>query len=1060
MIKIFQKIRDFWPIFAIITLEFILFFTNYTPGTFLLGWDNLFPDKNIIVNLERSVFSIWQEYRGLGILDGMAHSANLIHTLWIGFLSLLFPVNTLRYITNILLHAIGGIGMYFLLFGLLKRKNKLLCFVGALFYLFNITTIQMFFTPLEVFSFHFAFLPWLIYFLYLYILFGGGKNLLKFILISLISIPQAFVPSVFIVYFIAFVTVTLSLLKFKKERILRIFSAYLFVFILNAYWGLPYIYSALHASKTIVNSKINQMSTDNVVDRNKEFGNLNNVILMKGFSFNYVDYQKNGENGYMLATWREQMEKPFIKAIGYLFFIFALSGLIYIIRIKKVIYYPYAFLFIFSFLMLGNDIPGLSLFSDVLQKNIPYFYNIFRFTFTKFSILYCFAFSILLTLGLSDNLSSFKNKNIHNFLAALLVVFIIIYAYPVFSGNFFYENLKVRVPDEYNQLITYFKSQNKNARVAFLPQYSYWGWTYYRWGLRGSGFLWYALPQATLDGAFYPWSRENENYFWELTQAIYSQDKNLFVSLLDKYQINWLLVDRNIISPSSPRALYLEQVKALIDKSDKVVFEKEIGNIEIYRVLLNLTPKDFVFLVDDLPVVGPIYSGNNRDQGYLDYGNYVSAYKQWVTDDKLQTQTFNNIIYYPFRSLFTGRKQDELEFKIEETTFRDDFGEQEAEEFVFKAKIPKDLVGAKLVLPEINKEEISEYDLLDSSKSTISSPKIYLDGELIDYSTSGEILLPYIYEGNLEMHIPKIWGYYSAKADPKTYNLQSQSCDPFNKGTMNREIRYIENSPFVRFISIGSSNCLDVDLPRLTQKLGYLVSIESRNLEGKSLFFSVINKNSQRADLETYLPQKKMTDDIKQITKSYFILPPMEEFGQGYNLHVDNTSIGRGRTINDLGRITVNPIPYRFLTGLKIVKENPNLQPTTYNPQLISVSHPNPSFYQVSIENNKTSQFDNTILILSQSFDKGWHAYEITNDWFIDSWYMKLLIPFFQPEIKDHVLVNNWENGWRIGDSRQRITDDKNKTIVIIYLPQYLEYLGFGLLMLIFIYFYFKKYRH
>jgi len=56
---------------------------------------------------------------------------------------------------------------------------------------------------------------------------------------------------------------------------------------------------------------------------------------------------------------------------------------------------------------------------------------------------------------------------------------------------------------------------------------------------------------------------------------------------------------------------------------------------------------------------------------------------------------------------------------------------------------------------------------------------------------------------------------------------------------------------------------------------------------------------------------------------------------------------------------------------------------------------------------------------------------------------MKLLIPFFQPEIKNHLLVNNWENGWRLPPS---IISHQPSTITIIYLPQYLEYLGFGLL--------------
>jgi hypothetical protein len=50
------------------------------------------------------------------------------------------------------------------------------------------------------------------------------------------------------------------------------------------------------------------------------------------------------------------------------------------------------------------------------------------------------------------------------------------------------------------------------------------------------------------------------------------------------------------------------------------------------------------------------------------------------------------------------------------------------------------------------------------------------------------------------------------------------------------------------------------------------------------------------------------------------------------------------------------------------------------------------------------------------------------------------LLPFvFGTELKQHLLVNNWENGWVIS----------NNQVVILYLPAYLEYLGLLLLFVI-----------
>ncbi|MEM5782282.1 MAG: hypothetical protein QXD43_03760, partial [Candidatus Aenigmatarchaeota archaeon] len=97
IIKIFNLLKQNFFIFSLIILEFILFEANYKPGTFLVGWDNVYPELNFKSNLKMNLFSVWQEYRGLGVEDGLAHGANLLHTLFLYFLSLIFPINLLRY---------------------------------------------------------------------------------------------------------------------------------------------------------------------------------------------------------------------------------------------------------------------------------------------------------------------------------------------------------------------------------------------------------------------------------------------------------------------------------------------------------------------------------------------------------------------------------------------------------------------------------------------------------------------------------------------------------------------------------------------------------------------------------------------------------------------------------------------------------------------------------------------------------------------------------------------------------------------------------------------------
>src|SRR3989338_4505961 len=110
-----------WIVFALV--EVVVLYINYLPGTYLIGWDNTVPEFNLKLNLVRILNSVWQEYRGVGILDGMAHGANIMHWVYIALLSLVLPQNLVRYVFMGLAHVVGGIGMLFLLRYLKGQKN-------------------------------------------------------------------------------------------------------------------------------------------------------------------------------------------------------------------------------------------------------------------------------------------------------------------------------------------------------------------------------------------------------------------------------------------------------------------------------------------------------------------------------------------------------------------------------------------------------------------------------------------------------------------------------------------------------------------------------------------------------------------------------------------------------------------------------------------------------------------------------------------------------------------------------------------------------------------------
>ncbi len=1204
---------------------FIIIATNYSPGSFLSGWDNLHPEFNPFMNIKRSLFAVWQEYQGVGLLGGMGHAADLPHQIFLLILSIFIPITFLRYAYHFFMLIVGAVGVYFLVKDIIlpQTRNRLKDFGGfiaGLIYVLNLGTIQIFYFPYESFSTHFGFLPWLLYSAISFLNNGTKKNLVVFLLLNILSLPQNYVPTFFIVYLINLVFLCIFFL-FNKIPIKKILYLYLFIFLINAFWLLPNLHFVLTKSRINIEAKTNLMATENNLLEGIKYGKLEDVIQMKSYLFDTVDMVPDGTNKYQLDVWKRLFDSSSIRIINFIIFTTSCFGIFIILMKKNKNLMPFMFMFVFSFFMIARDFP-IGIFLDKLFYNVPLFPQIFRVVFNKLIVTYIITTAIFYAIAVVFIIEEFNRQKTKYIIAVVYIVIPIILFKPIFQGHFFAEKERAFIPTEYFQLFDFFKKQNKNERIANFPQYTFWGWTFYRWNYSGSGFLWYGIEQPILDRAFDVWSDKNENYYWELSDSLYSSNMEKFENVLEKYQINWLLVDDNVLTYSSAKTLYLDQLDKILSNSPKISLEKEFGKTKIYKVDLNTQPKNFVFLTKDLPVVEPGYKWGNYDKAYEEYGNYItetqsSKLKAQIQNLKLKSGepniklsggfggfvrtsgsiladhkngdhtekshdekyrpegrigknisshnlnllTINQLnpkrnivapkldsttpisflstnseanrkakettpafiqisennrysdlenriispeyhenknivnqilasegfdpstvigvhaatsevssgmlvpdVYYPFRSLFTGRKQNELEFGVED---RGDY-------FSFKAKIPKELAGYKLVVPAIDEKEVTELDENDLSRKTLKYPQIYLDGEFIPVSSTSEesefrklslppsevslsqsvtseasLDLPYIKEGNLEIRVPKINGYYSSSMDPILMNLDPKSCDQFNKGVFTHEVIRVRPSgdlrsdPILRLTSIGSSNCLDFDLPNLSQDIGYLVTVENRNIEGKSLLFSVINKNSQRADIETYLP-KRSSD--RGVSTAYFVISPMEQYGLGYTLHLDNISIGRMKTVNDLGKITVNPIPYRFLTGLKILKGDPLLSQGVPL-QNLSVEHPNPSLYQINISNQAIKQSSNPILILSQSFDDGWKAYSMNSQHLTFNKLLMQLFPFwFGEELKDHVLVNNWENGWRLSNETMKQCNNEQCKIIIVYLPQYLEYIGFILL--------------
>lgn len=971
MKRLVNGLLHHWPIIVLILVELALFATNYTPGTFVVGWDNMYPELNFGLNFKRAFFGVWQEYRGLGVEDGLSHAAQLPHYVFLWLLSVFVPQNLLRYVFIFFMHLVGGIGMYTLL---KKHIHAIAAFIGTLFYQYNFATVQMFYLPFEVFMVHFASLPWLLWAAVSYLDHGGRRYALWLTILSLVATPQAHVPTVFLVYLMALAIILIIHLATHRSKAAwkRTLIIVAITFSVNAFWGLPYIHNTLAHAGDIANSKNNQMATDDIFAKNQRYGDLPSAALMRSFSLDYVQYDHTtGTQSFMFAPWKVHVNSFIQTQAAGVFFGLALIGTALVVFRQKKAFYPYVALFVFSFLIIGNDIPILSGFSETLRATIPLFHNVFRFVFTKFFTLYSLAYSILIAVAIFEIAKAVHHTKRDSYiLVSIFVVLLTWYSWPSFQGNFFYKNLRVAIPKEYFETFRFLSKRDPSERVAVLPAPWFWAWTQYRWGVIGSGFQWFGIPQPLVDRAFDPWSKTNENFYWQMSQAIYTKKPDRLLSVLGQHDVSWILFDENIINASYDRAQYTDDIRQMLDSSPNVTKSYQSGKITVYRIAHQTIPTSWVRIATDVPNIGPASSWNDNDQAYVDYSDYMS-------DSNLPYDNF-----YPFRSLFTGRLQNETAFTVEE----------DSTSFILTVNGPSDqLFSSRIPKP--------------------NGPLTY------------------------------------DSAQTQALSQPPKSCDGYNTGLFTHESRNDADTPYVRLKSIKSSNCLTFDAPALSQRYGYIVAVEYRPIEGRALSLSITNKETRRAFLETLLTPR-ISRDSNAFETAWLIVPPMDPYGLGYSITIDNIAIGRKTTINDIRRVRIYPIPYDVLTQTKSTQ---TATPSAQMTQPMSVSHPNPAYYKIIMDNKQEAINENQTLILSQSFDSGWIAVTPIKQF-----------PFLAP-LGEHVLVNNWANGWTFGPtSNTRKTGYLKKqnsallnnqvTIYLFFWPQLLEFLGFSLLPIPFIF--------
>lgn len=653
-----EKFKSLWPVIFLLAIALILCIVNYTFGTFLSGWDTLHPEFNFSLNFQRTIFGVFRVEQGLGAVAGHSHMGDLPRIILLYISHFLVPLSFLRYLYIFINLILGPIGMYFLLKRFFLKENTS-SFIGALFYLLNLGTLQTFNVPFEMFTTLFASLPFLFYFglAYLQDEKHRSKNLFIFAIISLLNSPSAYAATLWYVFFLCFFVYFLLyfLVGKRNKKSLKQFLILIGVLILtNLYWIMPSIYFILNHGKEVANANINRLFSEQAFLKNKEFGNILDLILLKSFYFDWSIYNGSGSFTDLLTPWINHLKNIKVLTIGYLIGLATIFGAIFTFKTLKIRSLPlFSILFISLFFLINDNFP-LSPIYKFFQSHVPFFKEALRFPDNKIFNIYAFIGSIFFgffALFVVNYIKkTAKTKKLELGFAMLVVLLMSYYMLPAFSGNFINKYMRVEIPKEYFSLFSYLNTQPDSVRVANLPIQSPWGWVYYNWhkdkpSFQGAGFLYFGIKQPLLDRDFDRWSPYNESYYREMSYAIYSGNKELLLNVINKYRIGIIMLDRNVIDPQNQKGiLFFDESKQLIRSTGLVKDERVFGEIELFR--LNVST-DKIFSVDTNTNVFPKTNTTYEDFAYSNYANYVTTSRENAFSQS----------YYPFRDLIDNQSK-------------------------------------------------------------------------------------------------------------------------------------------------------------------------------------------------------------------------------------------------------------------------------------------------------------------------------------------------------------------------------------------------------------------
>ncbi len=1051
--------KHLFPVFLLLIIFFISL-TNYQPRTFLTGWDTLHPEFDFGLNFKRLIFGVWRDEQGLGAVAGHSHMADLPRVVILWLLHFVFPLNSLRYLYIFTCLFLGPLGIYYLIRHLLIKTNPFsdfpsvtkktflqdgVAFLSSLFYLFNLATVQQFLVPFEMFPTQYAFLPWIILSTLKLLKDPTRKNILLFAFFTLISAPQAYAAQLYYAFFGVYsLFLVLNLLLHKNQQSLRknILLLISLIVAINLFWILPNLYFIRTNVSVPQESKQNRLFSQEYQLRNRENGYLKDVALIKGFYFNWKIYDFTKEKFEPLTeAWNHHLDQKLILVIGYFYFVLVVLGFLTSFILREKLYIVFTPFLLIPFVFLMNHTPPFEqLFNFISQFSI--FNEALRFVFSKFSILILFGFTVYLSFGLSFLVRFIARKNLERIFFLFFVCLSIIYCFPILKGQLISQKIKIKIPQEYFQLWDFMRNQ-KDGIILPLPAYNFSGWQYYQWGYQGAGFIWFGLKQPILDRDFDRWDAANEKAFREFFYSLYAKNPEFFNRTLEKYNISYILWDENIVTPfikNRDQVLFKNETRQIInqlEQENKIYKVKEFGHLALYKVSgqkQSLTTKEIN------KNLTPEYKWEFFDYGYFSHKDYIT-----ITDDFSQLTN----IFYPFRSLLDTRerlKSNNIQISRIDNLWQYSFILPQPTSaiipnfFLAENKIAANLyleersgqyfVNFHFWLPSAIEKNLNTRFLLFGTKNTpwisfninhyqfnIEKEKLQVDNPLY----LGLIMLEakkdnFLNQTRLNFDFEKIKTFFPSNIQGKGINFSADKITKLNPNASGITLVSQNEQDFLLYNSKNLQVGTYIEMSDLPHDIGYLVGFKSKFITGLPLRICIKNFYNNICVVYEELGRNETSQ------WDFFLIPPMDT-NIGYGISVDNISFGNYLSLNQLEQIAILPFPFSYLNQIYYLDNDslPQEKPAEAKKYQIITDSP---FYKKLILNQPTNS---TILVLNESFNPDWNAYTG------DKMKIRQLV---------QIKVNNWANGWEIKNCQ---SSTGNCQIYVIFWPQVLEFIGFGL---------------